>query len=228
MNRSTSHIKDGTFKKIARKIVSEMKRLQVPGVAIGIWHKGRELAEGFGITSIEHPLPVTPDTLFQTGSISKTFTIPPLWALEMAQFTMSAYYILGGAYSLQLDAHVRMDLLYGRWSPRTKAAVDSATVLLLAFYLVFLLDGGYASTAYALYYDERSYSAWAPYMAPIKIIMCVGILLMLLQTTATFFRNVAEARGRPLDEGAPVPAAAGAEDVPGQATSPKVAGERPA
>lgn len=74
MNLSTSHIKDPTFKKIAQKIVAEMKRLQVPGVAIGIWHKGQEVAEGFGVTSVEHPLPVTPDTLFQTGSISKTFT----------------------------------------------------------------------------------------------------------------------------------------------------------
>ena len=74
MNLSTSHIKDPTFKKIARKIVSEMKRLQVPGVAIGIWHEGKEYAEGFGTTSVEHPLPVTADTLFQTGSISKTFT----------------------------------------------------------------------------------------------------------------------------------------------------------
>jgi CubicO group peptidase (beta-lactamase class C family) len=74
MNLSTSQIKDQTFKKIGKKIVSEMKRLQVPGVAIGIWHKGKEYAEGFGITSVEHPLPVTADTLFQTGSISKTFT----------------------------------------------------------------------------------------------------------------------------------------------------------
>lgn len=51
-----------------------MKRLDVPGVAIGVWHKGREYTAGFGITSMENPLPVTPDTLFQTGSISKTFT----------------------------------------------------------------------------------------------------------------------------------------------------------
>ena len=74
MNLSTSQIKDRTFRKIAKKIVSEMKRLEVPGVAIGIWHAGKEWAEGFGITNVEHPLPVTPDTLFQTGSISKTFT----------------------------------------------------------------------------------------------------------------------------------------------------------
>jgi len=51
-----------------------MKRLTVPGVAIGIWHDGKEYAEGFGVTSLEHPLAVTADTLFQTGSISKTFT----------------------------------------------------------------------------------------------------------------------------------------------------------
>ena len=74
MNLSTSHIKDETFKKIAKKLVAEMKRLQVPGAAIGIWHQGKEYADGFGMTSVEHPLPVTADTLFQTGSISKTFT----------------------------------------------------------------------------------------------------------------------------------------------------------
>jgi CubicO group peptidase (beta-lactamase class C family) len=66
--------KDSKFDTISRFIVKEMNRLQVPGVAIGIYHKGQERATGFGITSIEHPLPVTADTLFQTGSISKTFT----------------------------------------------------------------------------------------------------------------------------------------------------------
>ena len=74
MNLSTSNIKDKKFMALSQKIVSEMKRLDVPGAAIGIYHKGKEYTAGFGVTSIEHPLPVTPDTLFQTGSISKTFT----------------------------------------------------------------------------------------------------------------------------------------------------------
>ena len=74
MNLSTSHIKDKDFKKLSQRIVSEMKRLEVPGVAVGVWHDGKEYTAGFGVTSLEHPLPVTPDTLFQTGSISKTFT----------------------------------------------------------------------------------------------------------------------------------------------------------
>lgn len=66
--------KNSKFDTIGRFFVKEMNRLQVPGVAIGIYHKGQERAAGFGITSTEHPLPVTVDTLFQTGSISKTFT----------------------------------------------------------------------------------------------------------------------------------------------------------
>jgi CubicO group peptidase (beta-lactamase class C family) len=74
MNPSTTQNKDQKIAKISRKIVAEMKRLDVPGVSIGIHHKGEELAAGFGVTSVEHPLPVTVDTLFQTGSISKTFT----------------------------------------------------------------------------------------------------------------------------------------------------------
>lgn len=129
---------------------------------------------------------------------TKNFSIPPLWAIEMAQFTLAAYYLVGGAYALQMDGHVRMDLAYSRWSPRTKAAVDAVTVLFLIFYLGVLLDGGLASTAYAIKYGETYYSSWAPRMAPIKIIMCVGIVLMLLQAVAVFFRNLAEALGKPL------------------------------
>jgi TRAP-type mannitol/chloroaromatic compound transport system permease small subunit len=132
------------------------------------------------------------------SSISKTFFDPSLWTLEMAQFTMVAYYLLGGGRSMQLDAHVRMDLLYSRWSARTQACVDAITILFLIFFLAMLLHGGISSTRYALQYNEESYSAWAPYMAPIKIVMTVAIALTLLQAIANFFRDVARARGKPL------------------------------
>jgi len=133
------------------------------------------------------------------SSITKTFFIPALWTLETAQFTMVAYYLLGGGYSMQLDSHVRMDLLYSRWSAKTRTIVDLVTITFLIFYLVFLLYGGFSSTHYALKYDEESYSAWAPPMAPIKIIMCVGIALMLLQAVAVFFKDLARATGRPIE-----------------------------
>ncbi|MFI8745548.1 TRAP transporter small permease subunit [Pseudomonas sp. NPDC077186] len=132
------------------------------------------------------------------SSISKTFFTPSIWTLESAQFLMVAYFLLGGAYSMQLDAHVRMDLAYSHWSPRTRAVVDAITVLMLIFYLVLLLIGGISSTEYALEYQETSYSAWSPYMAPIKLVMCFGILLMLLQAIATFFKDLYAARGETL------------------------------
>ena len=121
-----------------------------------------------------------------------------IWTVEILEFSLAAYYLLGGSYSMQLDSHVRMDLLYGSWTPKGKAIADAITVAMLLFYLVFLMVGGISSTQYALEYGQKNYSSWGPPMAPIKIIMCIGIALMLLQTVAIFFKDLAIAMGRPL------------------------------
>jgi TRAP-type mannitol/chloroaromatic compound transport system permease small subunit len=132
-------------------------------------------------------------------SISRTvFDTPHIWVVEMAQFTMAAYYLLGGGYSLILRGHVRMDLLYGRWSTRKQGLADSITTPFMIFYLIFLLIGAYSSIEYAVMYGQRNRSAWAPYMAPIKIIMGIGVLLMLLQAIATWFKDIAKAKGEEL------------------------------
>lgn len=132
------------------------------------------------------------------SSFSKAFLLPSQWTLEMAQFVMVAFYLLGGPYSIQMGDHVRMDLLYENWSPRRKAAVDSVTVLFLIFYTGMLLYGGFSSTSYSIQYGEQSYSSWAPYMWPIKVLMCFAIFMMLLQAIAEFFKNLATARGEDL------------------------------
>lgn len=51
-----------------------MAETATPGVAVAMLREGEEHAAGFGVTSVENPLEVTPDTLFQIGSITKTFT----------------------------------------------------------------------------------------------------------------------------------------------------------
>ncbi|MEM9255564.1 MAG: TRAP transporter small permease subunit [Pseudomonadota bacterium] len=130
------------------------------------------------------------------SSISRTFFDgSDLWIVEMAQFTMAAFYLLGGGYSMQQNAHVRVDVFYSRWSPRKRAFSDSITAFCLVFYLILLLYGAISSTQYALEYNQKNYSAWGPPLAPIKIIMTVGITLMLLQAIATFFKDLARARG---------------------------------
>lgn len=79
---------------LLRYAESEIARLQVPGAAIGVLHDGAIFAGAAGVTNVEHPLPVTPETLFQIGSTSKTFTATALMQLVEA----------GG---IDLDATVR-------------------------------------------------------------------------------------------------------------------------
>ena len=130
------------------------------------------------------------------GAIARAGWHPQIWTDEMAQFIVMGYFMIGGAYAMQMGSAVRMDLLYSRWSDRTKAVVDAITIFALIFYLVVLLWGGIDSTVYSLEYGERRRGLWRPYMAPIKIVMCVGISLMILQCTAFFIRDVAKLRGR--------------------------------
>jgi len=133
------------------------------------------------------------------STISKLiFVVPAYWTLEVAQFVLVGYYILGGAYSIQLHANVRMDLFYGNWSDRRKSWVDSFTILLLIFYLGVLLYGGIDSTLYSITYQERSPSLWRPLMWPVKAIMSTGILLMLLQSVSELIKDIAKLRGAPI------------------------------
>ena len=126
------------------------------------------------------------------------FGVPINWALEMTQFMLAAYFLLGAAYSLQENAHVRMDLFYSRLSARQKAVTDAITILFVIFYLVVMVRGGWSSTEYALVYGQKNYSAWAPLMWPVKSLMTLGIVLMLLQAISNLCKDVATAMGRPM------------------------------
>lgn len=134
------------------------------------------------------------------SSISKAFFSPSLWTLEMAQFVMVGYFILGGPYAMQMGSNVRMDLIYGAVSPRGKALTDVLTIGFLIVYLGVLLWGGIDSTIYSFQYGgERSSSAWRPYIWPIKVTICVGITLMLLQAFSELAKDILFLRtGSPL------------------------------
>ncbi len=135
--------------------------------------------------------------LASTGS-RLIFGVPINWALEMSQFLLSAYYLLGGAYTLQTGGHVRMDLIYDRLSARRRAMTDAITILFVIFFLGVLFWGGVSSTQYAIVYNQKNYSAWAPVLWLIKIVMTAGVFLMLLQCVATFFKDIAIWRGKPI------------------------------
>lgn len=135
--------------------------------------------------------------LYATGS--RLFLgVPINWSLEMSQFVLSAYYLLGGAYSVQMGSHVRMDLFYSRWTPKSRAAIDAFTIIFVIIYLVLLLRGAISSTEYSITYNQRNYTSWAPVLWPIKVIMTTGIILMLLQMISQFIKDIALASGKPL------------------------------
>ena len=117
---------------------------------------------------------------------------PLMWIIEMAQFTITAYYLLGGGYSMITDDHVRMDLFYGKLSEKGKAKMDAFTSVFLIFYLVILFYGSISSLEYTIQTKQRLFTAWAPYVWPIKSLMLFGILLMLLQAISMLFKNLAK------------------------------------
>ncbi|MEM6712747.1 MAG: TRAP transporter small permease subunit [Pseudomonadota bacterium] len=124
--------------------------------------------------------------------------IPLHWCVEFAQFTLAAYYFLGGAMTLRDDNHARMDLLYERLSAVGKARIDLITSLCLLVFLGVLLFGSISSTVYSWETNERRFSMWNPAMAPIKTLMVACIVLMILQAFALIIRNVARLRGKPI------------------------------
>lgn len=129
------------------------------------------------------------------SSFTKILHIPAIWTLEMAQFTLVAYYMLGAPWALQTDANVRMDLLYSRFSTKGQAVWDAFTVFCLMFYLGVMLWGAFDSTVYSFEVGERNPTAWRPVLWPIKVIISLSFALMLLQAVSILIRDVATLRG---------------------------------
>src|SRR5687767_6522955 len=72
--RVSGQAADPVFGRLATFVAEKMKEYHVPGVSVGVIRDGIVTTRAFGVTNVDHPLSVTEGTLFQIGSISKTFT----------------------------------------------------------------------------------------------------------------------------------------------------------
>ena len=122
--------------------------------------------------------------------------IPLHWGIEAAQFTLAAYYFMGGAMTIKNDDHVRMDLFYGKYTRKGKDWIDVATIGCLLFYLVVMLIGSISSLEYAIETNEKRFSMWNPSMIPIKVLMVGCIGLMILQTISMIIKHISDLRGK--------------------------------
>ncbi|MFF9819359.1 serine hydrolase domain-containing protein [Streptomyces sp. NPDC014006] len=62
------------FSALDAKIEAAMRAYAIPGAAVGVLLDGQEYVKGYGITNVDHPVPVDGDTVFRVGSTTKTFT----------------------------------------------------------------------------------------------------------------------------------------------------------
>ena len=72
---------DALFRELDERIEAAMARYHVPGVAVGVFWQGHEHLKGFGVTNVDHPLPVDAETVFRIGSTTKTFTATAMMRL---------------------------------------------------------------------------------------------------------------------------------------------------
>lgn len=72
------------FEKLCECAEQCLSRYHIPGVAIGVLSDGEIQGRGLGVTNTDHPLPVEEGTLFQIGSITKTFTATVIMQLVEA------------------------------------------------------------------------------------------------------------------------------------------------
>ena len=137
-------------------------------------------------------------TLILDAVTRNVLNIPVHWAIELTQFTLAAYYFMGGPMTLKNNEHVRMDLWYANMSDRGKAKLDLFTVWCMIFYLGVMLFGSISSLQYAISTNEKRFSMWNPSVIPIKALLTACLVLMLLQAFALVFKHIATIRGERL------------------------------
>ncbi len=119
------------------------------------------------------------------------FRAPHIWAPEVTLFLFGPHFMLVAAYTLLHHGHVRIDLIYNRFSARVRGSLDVFTYLIFffPFCTVILWEGWiYAATSWAQH--ETSGSAALPVVPYVKMVIPVTAALLLLQGAANFIRSI--------------------------------------
>ncbi|MBN1153179.1 MAG: TRAP transporter small permease subunit [Dehalococcoidia bacterium] len=121
------------------------------------------------------------------------FNSPTNWAYELSYMLGTATISLGLPYVHRHASHVRVDIIYSRFSLRNRLLLDVVLTIFLFFPLVFMWTKVFGTNAWQSFLThETSYdSLWYPILWPFKLIITLGFLLLFLQGAATFMRDFA-------------------------------------
>ena len=115
---------------------------------------------------------------------------PTLWNMELVSFSFGVLWVIGGAYALLTATHVKMEVVYARFGTRGKAILDLISAPLFFLIIVVLLWQGWESALRSIARLEHTMSLWAPPVYPIKMVIPLGALLLLLQGSAKWIRDL--------------------------------------
>lgn len=122
--------------------------------------------------------------------------------LEGQWYLFDLIFLVGAGYTLRQDAHVRVDVLYSRWSPRWQAVANLAGAVLFLIPFCLLV----AVTSWQAVVDSWTIRELSPDPGglpryPVKALVLVFCLLLILQGLAEIIQNLARLLGHlPLDE----------------------------
>ncbi len=119
------------------------------------------------------------------------FGAPHIWSTEVIDFVYGPHFMLAAAYTLLYKGHVRIDVIYEKFSPRTRGILDIITymVFFFPFCIIVLYQGViFAHTSWAI--GETSDSAALRIVPLVKTVVPVSIGLLLIQGIATYIRAI--------------------------------------
>ena len=123
--------------------------------------------------------------------------------IELQWYLFSLVFLLGAAYTLRRGAHVRVDVIYGRLSPRGQAWIDLVgTILFLIPFCLFGLWVSWPSVRNSWATWEVSSDPGGLPRYPIKTVILVAFALLVLQGISEIIKKIAVLRGVELDEAA--------------------------
>ena len=135
-------------------------------------------------------IPLTVVVVWEVVS-RRVFNAPHIWATEVTNYLYGPHFMMAAAYTLLYKSHVSIDIIYGRYSPRTRGILDIITYLVFFFpfcIIVFYQGIIFAQTSWAI--GETSESAALRVVPLIKTVIPITFGLLLIQGLANFIRSI--------------------------------------
>lgn len=119
------------------------------------------------------------------------FNAPTVWAFEIGYMMMGSHFLLGAAYTLRQGSHVRVDLIYGHVSPKTRAIIDVVGYLFLLLPMMIWLTWGLWGHFEGAWLDNETsgHSSWNPVVWPYRLVYFISFLVLTLQIVGEILKG---------------------------------------